>query len=213
MTKSGYLSNVDRWTFCVNKFFMDEREILIVEAAIRVITRYGVRRTTMNDIASAAGIARQTLYNVFDNKDDVLRATMRYFAARSADSIVEAWENERDLGRRLDILFHHMVVVPYAMVRSAPDADDIISGFSTAACQELAEADERYRRILTEGLEPFGETLKAHGTSPSRLADLVQRAAIGLKKSATSPEHLQDLLATLKLLVLNLALPRNKDAQ
>ena len=71
---------------------MDEREKPIVEAAIRVIMRYGVKRTTMNDIAGEAGIVRQTLYNVFQNKEDVLRATIRYVTETSINEIRAGWQ-------------------------------------------------------------------------------------------------------------------------
>ena len=52
---------------------MDEKQVAIAEAAIRVISRYGVKRTTMQDIADEAGVVRQTLYNYYKKKDDVLR--------------------------------------------------------------------------------------------------------------------------------------------
>jgi AcrR family transcriptional regulator len=38
------------------------------------VERYGVRRTTMIDIASRSGVAKATLYNHFRTKDDVLAA-------------------------------------------------------------------------------------------------------------------------------------------
>ena len=48
---------------------MEQREVKIVDAAFRVFSRYGVKRTTMNDIAEEAGLVRQTLYTVYKNKD------------------------------------------------------------------------------------------------------------------------------------------------
>lgn len=46
----------------------------LLDGALRAVTRHGVRRTTMNDIATEAGIAKATLYNHFRTKDDVLAA-------------------------------------------------------------------------------------------------------------------------------------------
>ena len=44
-----------------------------------MFSRYGVKRTSMVDLAQEAGVSRQTLYNVFRNKDDVLRALIRAY--------------------------------------------------------------------------------------------------------------------------------------
>ena len=46
----------------------------ITDAAGRCVERYGVRKTTMGDVAAEAGVAKATLYNHFRTKDDVLGA-------------------------------------------------------------------------------------------------------------------------------------------
>ena len=43
-----------------------ETEARIVAAAIQCFVRYGARKTSMADIATAAGVSRQTLYDSFD---------------------------------------------------------------------------------------------------------------------------------------------------
>lgn len=46
----------------------------LLEAAAQCVERYGVRRTTMIDIASRSQVAKATLYNHFRTKGDVLAA-------------------------------------------------------------------------------------------------------------------------------------------
>ena len=46
----------------------------VLRAAAECVERYGVRRTTMVDVASRSGVAKATLYNHFRTKDDVLAA-------------------------------------------------------------------------------------------------------------------------------------------
>ena len=55
---------------------MKNRDVKIIESALQVFMRYGIRRTTMNDIAAEAGLVRQTLYTAYSSKNEVLRATM-----------------------------------------------------------------------------------------------------------------------------------------
>jgi len=44
----------------------------IIEEAARLVERFTVSKVTMDDIARAAGIARQTLYKYFASKDELL---------------------------------------------------------------------------------------------------------------------------------------------
>ena len=57
---------------------MELGENHIIIKAIEVVSRHGIQKTTMGDIADAAGVSRQTLYNKFANKDEVLRGAIRY---------------------------------------------------------------------------------------------------------------------------------------
>jgi AcrR family transcriptional regulator len=63
-----------------------EREQRILDAAESIIVRYGYDKTTMNDIANAAGVTRAIAYIHFKNKDALFeallyRATQRYMQA------------------------------------------------------------------------------------------------------------------------------------
>ena len=51
---------------------MEERACRIAAAGYGVISQYGIRRATMNDVATAAGVSRQTIYNVFPNREALL---------------------------------------------------------------------------------------------------------------------------------------------
>jgi AcrR family transcriptional regulator len=46
----------------------------LLEGALRAVATRGTRRTTMNDIAASAGVAKATLYNHFRTKEDVWSA-------------------------------------------------------------------------------------------------------------------------------------------
>ncbi len=48
----------------------------LLEGAARAFAENGVRRTTMQSIAAAAGVAKATLYNHFRTKDEVARALL-----------------------------------------------------------------------------------------------------------------------------------------
>lgn len=52
------------------------RRTLILEAAARLFAEKGFHRTTTRDIAEAADVSEGTLYNYFDNKDQMLMGIM-----------------------------------------------------------------------------------------------------------------------------------------
>lgn len=61
----------------------------LLDGARRAVAAGGTRRTTMNDIAAEAGVAKATLYNHFRTKDDVwaalVESEVRAVAAECAD--------------------------------------------------------------------------------------------------------------------------------
>ena len=50
---------------------MDDKKTQILKAAMRVVSAYGFKRTSMEDIAQEAGVSRPAIYQLFRNKDDV----------------------------------------------------------------------------------------------------------------------------------------------
>ena len=184
---------------------MNEREEKIIDAAVRRFSRYGVKRTSMNDIAGEAGIARQTLYNAFSNKDEVLRATIRLFAERATAEIEGGLEKADELGEQLDVIFRHIAVEPFDLLRASPNAEDILEGFNASSQQELASAAEGNRVIIARILEPFGRKIESSGLTVDQFADFVQRSASNAKYSATDRKHLLNMLAALKVAALKVA--------
>lgn len=48
----------------------------ILRAARACFARYGVHRTSMNDVAQAAGVSRQTLYNTISGRQELIEAVV-----------------------------------------------------------------------------------------------------------------------------------------
>ena len=77
----------------------------VLDATYECLTRYGVRRTTMEDIASVAGMSRAAVYQYVRNKDDAFRglaeATLSDYLVRterlSENPDIELLEPYRDI--------------------------------------------------------------------------------------------------------------------
>lgn len=61
---------------------MDDKRARIIDAARKRFRHYGIKKTTMQEIAQDAGVAVGTLYLYFKNKDDLVVAGAEEFVAR-----------------------------------------------------------------------------------------------------------------------------------
>jgi AcrR family transcriptional regulator len=68
----------------------------ILETASELITRKGYDDTTMKDIAGAAGMSYQTLYNYFPNKALIVQALLTADTARISDRMEKVFEEPAD---------------------------------------------------------------------------------------------------------------------
>ena len=80
---------------------MDQKTLEIIHAGWAMFSRYGFAKTTMSDIATEAGGARQTVYNAFSSKEDVLRAVVRLAGEQSLAEVEEAWQKLSVLEEKL----------------------------------------------------------------------------------------------------------------
>lgn len=55
----------------------DERRQELLKTASEVILEYGIQKTTLDDIARRAGMAKTSLYYYFKEKDEIVRAIVR----------------------------------------------------------------------------------------------------------------------------------------
>ena len=104
---------VDRWA--AEFVESDDAERHLVEAALVCIARWGVRKTSLDDIAREAGVSRATAYRVFPGgKDRLVEVVFRHEAGR----FLRAVEDELRAAGTLDEL---MVTGITAVLRLAAD--------------------------------------------------------------------------------------------
>jgi AcrR family transcriptional regulator len=103
---------------------LDKRK-LILDAAFKVFLAYGFRRTTMADIADAAGISRPALYLEFKNKADIYRAGFMAMLDRTFRNVDAALEGDTPLCQRLTAALDAGVVAPMRRVQQSPHGAEL----------------------------------------------------------------------------------------
>lgn len=184
---------------------MREKEQRYVETAIAVITRYGVRRTTMADIAREAGISRQTLYASFANKDEIVAASIRRLGEIVLERLQQTWREGGSLDEHVEAFFRYAVIEMYDQLQAMPDSDDLVNGYSDAARAATEEGSDRLRAVLAERLREHDTAFRQQDVSTEAVADLLLSSAHAFKYKARDRTHLLSLLRTLKIVVLHLA--------
>jgi AcrR family transcriptional regulator len=79
---------------------VDTREI-ILDAAFACFGKYGLRKTTVIDIAQAAGVSRSTVYEYFRDKAAIVEASAEYFSQRFYRDMSEAMASGTSLEDKL----------------------------------------------------------------------------------------------------------------
>ncbi|MEA3462243.1 MAG: TetR/AcrR family transcriptional regulator [Bacteroidota bacterium] len=84
----------------------------IVEVARRIFTRYGFRKTTMEEIASTSQMGKSSIYYYFKSKEEIFRAVVEFEASMLKERLNRIIKKENSPPERLKayILFrlHHV---------------------------------------------------------------------------------------------------------
>lgn len=73
----------------------------IIKSAMGLFMQYGLKKTTMEDVAEASGKGKSTLYYYFKNKEELFEMAIRDGAQRSYHELLEAINKESSFDSRL----------------------------------------------------------------------------------------------------------------
>lgn len=177
-------ATLDGLTFCANIVSMsNDRLDVILAAAYECFTRHGVRRTTMDDIAAAAGISRPAVYQYVRNKDDAYR---RLAERLFAESLEQARQAAAAPGAELEQRLHDVLAAKLELTlrlhRESRHAAELLDT-STKLTGDLAEA---YTRELTDVVA--GALADAAGPRARDVADVLVALTRGLEADLTDPD-------------------------
>ncbi|MDF3342214.1 TetR/AcrR family transcriptional regulator [Mycolicibacterium septicum] len=137
----------------------DEARQQILTAAERVIMRYGVPKTTMDDIGKEAGVSRPTVYRYFGDRDALLGALIerrsRMLFARAHDFIVSHATFADQLVEGLVYLVDHGRQDPIVRILVSPEhmelATAIIGGAQLATNLTAEMWEPVFRQAMARG--------------------------------------------------------------
>jgi AcrR family transcriptional regulator len=173
----------------------------IQDAAFVRFARYGFRRTSMEDIASEAGVSRAALYLQFRNKEEIFvslakrlqdDALSRAFAALAADG---------PLAERVRSAIEAKSLKLIEITLGSPHGAELMDETNRLCGDLVADTERRFTEQLTKLLRRAAQDgeidLGAAGLNAAEAAQLLLRSVKGLKGPGVTVDDYQRGLASL----------------
>ena len=81
---------------------MERNKERILQATLELFQAHGIKKTTTNDIARKAGVSPATVYNHFSSKEDLVRATVKYFLTSTAADFSKIFKGDLSFLEKMD---------------------------------------------------------------------------------------------------------------
>ncbi|AKU92703.1 TetR/AcrR family transcriptional regulator [Vulgatibacter incomptus] len=163
------------------------RKRKLLEAAFGVFARYGFRKTSMDEVARAAGVSRQGLYLHFATKEDLFREALQTILSDALEGVTEALaRSDQPFEARLVGAFDAWTGRYVGLFGAG--ASDLVEASKEVVGTIVADYDERFVEAVTKAIRSSGLVAgyKGAGLSARQLADVLHATARGLKYLAAS---------------------------
>ena len=162
-----------------------ERRIAeILRVSIPVFAERGYRRTSMANVAHAAGVSRPALYQYFNDRADLFAAAFRLLLEESTDAALDALAAPAPLADQLDGYLQRLAGDAYASLAATEHGDELME----ARHQFAAEAATNAFKRAHDGLRAH---LRTHTSADRRTRadtfDLLTLSLAGLKQDRPRP--------------------------
>jgi len=155
------------------------------QRVLEAFGHYGFRKASMGDLAEAAGVSRQTLYNRFQSKEGVLDWAAGGFIGDSETLALAALAAPGALEDRLLGFFVEWIGSGAEFLSKAPHGAEIMELGKQARARTAPETEPRCRLALLE-------VLRAEGREPGEAEELgfvLIMASKGLMLAARDTEE------------------------
>lgn len=150
----------------------------IRRAAVPVFAAQGFRRTSMADLARAAGVSRPALYQYFENRADLFRAAFQVLLEDATDAALAALDVDGTVAERIDGYLQRLSGDGYEALAATPFGAELMEARHEFAADVAQAAFDRARA----GLRAFvNSNSSADARTRSAALDLLALAPAGLK--------------------------------
>jgi AcrR family transcriptional regulator len=171
----------------------DTRRRALLDAAVGVFTRFGFRKTSMEDVARAAGVSRQGLYLLFSNKEELFRRALEHCLNSQLTAAVDV------LCQRAGTLEQRLVDAcdewsGHCIGNLGTDAADLMCAGTSLAGETIKAYEARFEQALAEALaaSPMAQVCKDVGVCSAQVARALHATARGLKHGCDTQQDFRE---------------------
>jgi AcrR family transcriptional regulator len=175
----------------------DDARTRILEATVACMGRYGIAKTTVDDVARTAGMARATVYRHFpDSKDQVISEAITWAVAQFFTELARAVADAPDFPTLLEraLVHAHQAVDDHEVLQKVLETEPerlLPQLTQSAPLVQAAIRDDFAARLANEALRP--------GVDPEVAADWLSRMGLSFVISEgrwdlTDPEAVRRLV-------------------
>jgi AcrR family transcriptional regulator len=160
----------------------------IVLAALELFTRYGYRKTSIDDIAQAAQVAKRTVYLHFENKAAVFLAILEYLGDQVRQRCTAAESAGGTAPDRLTALLDAYFGMGFELFSKSEHMPELEETFSKLARTKIGDLNTEYEHRLARfvrSLEKGGAIGgPPKGLTVEKIVHILVQAAEGAKHDA-----------------------------
>ncbi|HLG01510.1 MAG TPA: TetR/AcrR family transcriptional regulator [Acidimicrobiia bacterium] len=162
----------------------------IIEGAYECVARFGMAKTTIEDVAKASGVSRATIYRQFPGgRDELLRETVAWEAGRFMGRLAEEVAGAPDLPALVEsaLRFAHRALLEHEVLQK-------VLATEPERFLPMLTVDRRPLAIAEAFLLPYVERaaergLLRDGVDPREATEYVARMLLSLAASPGSVDH------------------------
>ena len=103
----------------------DHKRATVLAAALATFMAYGYKRTTMDDIARAAGLSRPALYLLYRNKADVFRACVEVKMEEMRVKVAGCFDGRGSLSGQVEAALIEGILRPHEEIAGTPHGAEL----------------------------------------------------------------------------------------
>jgi TetR/AcrR family transcriptional regulator, regulator of autoinduction and epiphytic fitness len=168
-----------------------EKHKAILAAALTLFGHYGYRRTSIDDIAQEAGIAKGTVYLYFKSKEEIFRALSQQLLDQVLLAADAAVHEHATIEARLRGIMEAKFGYFFDLMHRSTHVRELIDAKNELCADLFAHADRRYAQILAKTIATAVDAheleLDTVGLDAAATAELLMRSTSGLGTYGVTP--------------------------
>ncbi|MES0861820.1 helix-turn-helix domain-containing protein [Ruegeria sp. SCPT10] len=169
----------------------DIRQKAILASAFQAFSKYGFRKTSMDDIAKGAGMSRPAVYLHYKNKEAIVRELTRLHYADKANAVAAALKNAGSISQVLNAAIQAQME-GMAAILASPHGVEMLDTTKSMSTDIVEQGEAELTLLFADWLTDMQAKGRARVfDTPHDTAKTITASLKGIKLTASSAEEFE----------------------